>query len=107
MLDWHPDIDCFVNIFKHRGVGPDFDESSVLSFEEAAQTYNACFVVNDDFKVNDIRGKLAFREECFSNGFLLPEYTVESDERSPKFRVLMAYNKLFFRSSQYVAVIFK
>ena len=107
MLDWHPDIDCFIKIFKHRGVGPDYDASSVLSFEEAAETYNACFVINDDFKVNDIRGRLAYKEECFNNGFLLPEYTVESDERPSKFRVLMAYNKLFFRSSQYVAVVFK
>ena len=79
----------------------------MLSFDESAQTYNACFVVNDEFKVNDIRGKLAFREECFSDGFLLPEYTVESDDRSPMFRVLMAYHKEFFRSSQYVAVVFK
>ena len=78
----------------------------MLSFDEVAHTYNVCFVINENFKVNDIRGKLAFREEYFSDGCLLPEYAVESDNRSP-FRVLMANSKEFFRLSQYAAIILK
>jgi len=79
MLDWHPDINCYIKIFTHRGVGQGHDESSCMSFDEAADTYNACFVLDQAFKVNNIRGKLVFREECFRDGFLLPEYTVESE----------------------------
>ena len=83
MMDWHPDIDCYIKIFKHQGVGPNYNESSVLSFEQVAQIYNACFAVNDNFKCNDIRGNLAFKEECFRDGFILPEYTMELDDWVP------------------------
>ena len=105
MMDWHPDIDCFIKIFKHRGIGPNFNQASMMSFDEAASTYNACFVVNQQFKCTDIRGKLAIKEECFDRGFLLPEYTVEADERVPH-RMLMAHDKAFWRSSQYVTIVF-
>jgi len=93
MLDWHPDIDYYIKVMIHRGVGCGHDESSWLLFEEVANTYNAWFVVNDNFKVCDIIGKLAFKEECFDDRLILPEYAVESEQKMAMYRVLMSYKK--------------
>jgi len=93
MLDWHSNIDCYIKAMKHRGVGCGHDESSWLSFEEAADTYNTWFVVNNNFKVCDITGKLVFKKECFGDGFIIPKYVVELEHRMAMYRVLMSYNK--------------
>ena len=71
-----------------------------------ADTYNACFIVNELFKVVDITGRLAWKEDCFKTDFIFPEYTVEVEKGMAPFRMLMVYNNLFFRSSQYVFVVF-
>ena len=77
-----------------------------MTFDEMDDTYNVYFIVNESFKVVDITGRLAWKEDCFKTGFIFPEYTVEVEKGMAPFRVLMGYNKLCFRSSQYVFIVF-
>ena len=54
-----------IKLLSHRGEGTDYSKTSRLTFDEMVETYNACFIVNDSFKVTDITGRLAWREDFF------------------------------------------
>ena len=107
MLDWHPDIDCFIKILSRRNEGGEKeDDNMMISFDELRHTYNACFVCNSMFKINDIHGNVAINEECLQDNFSLPEYMIEKTDSGSPYPIVMSYNPNFFNVDQYVNIVF-
>ena len=103
ILDWHPDISCFIKMFSNR------DQTRLAlymnkkySWNQVRHARNIAYVLDDHFKyVDRITHKLGFRNEVIEPGFNLPEQMIWHNEQGAPIPVVVSYNPSFLPCQLY------
>ena len=105
MLDWHIDIKCTIKMLSK--CGDDVDDiglSDLVSWEELTETYTGAYIIDWNFTSALNTSKLSKDIQVLVHNHYLLEYLMEVETAGSPAPVLMSYNPLFYKTSQYVVV---
>ena len=105
MLDWHPDIDCTIKMLSRRGDDvTKLELLDLVSWEPLTETYNRAYMIDRTFVLDLDTGELVKWIKVLGPNHVLPNYLMEVETEGSPAPVLMSYNPLFYKKSQYMVI---
>ena len=96
ILDWHPDIDCFVKPFSQRDTADEGLKVDIIySQNYLKHNFNGVYVIHSSFKyIDHMTGGIAYNS-VLDKQFHMPQYLIDVREEGAPSTYLKSYNPNF------------